>query len=261
MWCSTCRQDVPAIPAPHGETGKRCLRCNACMPETADAVVPEPTLASRFEGDAVERLLSRCPIDQDDWQLDADLRSAERLIKSCGREVRFDAANTTEGSANIPAAHLPGWDEIPAAAAVRTRRGEELPAKSRTGNLTWTILSLGIMAFVCGGVLMAWSYLGQRDDLWHIGLPFALVGQAGLIIGLIMQLDGLWQNNRDTSTSLHELDDQITELRSATTRVHSPARHSAQPFHVHFAEHANPNALLADIKGQLDSLSARLGKE
>lgn len=258
MWCSTCRQDVPAIPAPHGETGKRCLRCNAVMPETADAIVPEGSPAARFEGETIERLFARCPVDIDDWQLDADLRAAERLIKSCGRELRVDDASGN-GSSAIPAANMPGWDDIPAANP-RSRRMEEPPAKSRSGTLTWTILSLGIMSFVCGGVLMGWSYIGQRNDLWNIGLPFALLGQAGLIIGLIMQLDGLWQSSRDTSTTLHELDDQLSELRTATTRIHAPARQTAQPFHAHFSEQGNPNALLADIKGQLDSLTARLGK-
>ena len=57
--------------------------------------------------------------------------------------------------------------------------------------MAWAILSLGLAVFACGAVLLGWSLIGERDDLWPIGMPLAILGQAGSILGLILQLDGL----------------------------------------------------------------------
>jgi hypothetical protein len=117
------------------------------------------------------------------------------------------------------------------------------------------------MAFVCGAVLLIWSYVEQRDELWSIGLPFALVGQAGLIIGLVLQLDGLSQNNRRTSETLYELDDQLHELKQAATQLTVAHSSPSQSFYAHFADGAQPHLLLADLKGQLDLLATKLAKQ
>src|SRR5205814_4004143 len=61
----------------------------------------------------------------------------------------------------------------------------------RSNTAAWTIVSLSLAVFACGAVLLAWSLLGQREDLWPVGLPLALIGQAGLIVGLVLQIDGL----------------------------------------------------------------------
>ena len=116
------------------------------------------------------------------------------------------------------------------------------------------------MAFVCGGVLLGWSAIGGRQDLWSLGLPLTLVGQAGLIVGLVLQLETLWQTNRATSQTLQNLDGEIHELRHSTTLLTNSHSNPAQSFYLHLAEGASPHLLLADLKGQLDLLSEQMSK-
>jgi hypothetical protein len=120
------------------------------------------------------------------------------------------------------------------------------------------MLSIGLMAFVFGAVLIGWSIAEDRPDLWRLGLPFTLGGQAALIVGLVFQLDGLWRSNREASETLDELDSQLDELRHATSMLSTTHSSPAQSFYLHLADGASPNLLLADLKGQLDLLAARL---
>jgi hypothetical protein len=81
-------------------------------------------------------------------------------------------------------------------------------------------------------------------------MPLALVGQAGLILGLILQLDGLWHSSRKTAAAITELDDELKNVRQATTLL-STSRSSG----------AGPQLLLADLKGQLDLLAQQMARQ
>ena len=116
------------------------------------------------------------------------------------------------------------------------------------------------MALVFGGVLLGWSFVTERTDLWRLGMPFALVGQAALIVGLVFQLDGLWRSNHEATASLDELDEQLAELRRATAQLTTTNTGPSQSFYAHLAERANPHVLWADLKSQLDLLAAQLSE-
>ena len=45
--------------------------------------------------------------------------------------------------------------------------------------------TLGLISFVCGVVLMIWSFTDGQAALWSLGMPITVVGQAGLILGLV----------------------------------------------------------------------------
>ena len=122
------------------------------------------------------------------------------------------------------------------------------------------MLSLGLMGFVFGAVLVGWSFFEDRPDLWQLGLPFTLSGQAALIVGLAFQLDGLSRNNREAIASLNELDQQLDELRRTTSLLSTTHSSPSKSFYAHLANGASPNLLLADLKGQLDLLANRMSE-
>ena len=92
-------------------------------------------------------------------------------------------------------------------------------------------------------------------------MPLTLAGQVVLIIGLVLQLDGLWQSNRETTNTLDELDEQLENLRHATTLLSTTHSTSAQSFYAHMAVGANSALLMADLKGQMDMLAIQMAKE
>jgi hypothetical protein len=117
------------------------------------------------------------------------------------------------------------------------------------------------MAFVCGGVLVIWSFAADRADLWSLGLPLTLAGQVGLVLGLLLQLDGLSQSSRRTEETLTELDSQLGQLRGVTAMVSSTHSGPAHSFYAHLTEGASPQILLADLKGQLDLLAQQMARQ
>ena len=240
------------------ESGKRCMRCGT------EAAVHHDAPAIPFEEISTERLWKGCPVDLDDPTLVADLRAANRIVRSVqGRATRIDLPEIPEPIAEPVLRAAPPSPLVAPAAAIppapRTRRARETEKpKSAGSSWAWGILSLSLAALVCGGILLGWSHVGKRPELWNIGLPFALVGQAGLILGLILQLDGLWQSNTEAAAAVDELDDHVSELRHATTMLTTSHSGPSQAFYNHFADGAKPDLLLADLKGQLDLLASRL---
>jgi hypothetical protein len=266
MWCSHCQHEVPVLASPHAPREQRCPRCKRKLaserpPETA----PESSAdrASSKENAALTLSLAGMPVELDDWELNSDLRATKRILAL----VKADGMQAVDDSI---------WDRLPRANKAREPRESPQPRGSRErgsrptlpaeekgapapkSGLGWLMLSLGLMAFVCGGVLVAWSFVANRPDLWRLGLPITFAGQAGLILGLVLQLDGLWQSSRQAAATLGELDDELAEIKHATTLLSTTHTGPAQSFYAHYSSGASPQLLLADLKGQLDLLATRL---
>jgi hypothetical protein len=254
MWCRNCQQDVPAI-GPTEESAVRCARCRKpfaddAATKTADAeqdIAPVSNLraSSASKTDWLEKALL------DDWELEDELNEAQQLVASLGVGTHGDSAIRVDG------AHLPGRSRESTSARPSSKSARrQKPGQSFF--FSWCMLSLGMMAFVFGAVLIGWSFAEDRPDLWRLGLPFTLGGQAALIVGLVFQLDGLWRSNREASETLDDVGSQLDELRHATSMLSTTHSNPAQSFYLHLADGASPNLLLADLKGQLDLLASRM---
>lgn len=269
MWCSRCQQDVPAVPGDGGGT-LLCVRCHVVLAGkpvaiAAESANPEPVLTQAAPAgiEPLGSLKTNTPLDglllppmpQEDWQLEAELRYVERL------SAAWREAPPLKDSFVLPVEDAEAR-QSDSARRSRETTSEDEPAgpKLRFAGLAWAALSLGVMSFVCGGVLLGWSAVAGRQDLWSIGLPLALGGQAALIVGLILHLETLWQTNRATSQTLQSLDGELSELRHSTTLLTQSRSSPSQSFYLHLAEGASPHLLLADLKGQLDLLSEQMSK-
>ena len=200
----------------------------------------------------------------DNWDDDEDLRAASDTIRRykssgvVGREINGRQLRIDTGP-NAPGAASPQNAE-PLAASQAPLRGASQPTSSQAW-LSWTLICLGIMAFTFGAVLAGWSLIANRPDLWSIGLPTVLGGQAVLLLGLIFQLEGLWHTHRRTHRVLDDLDERMAELKRATTLMTTAYNTPSQSFYTHMADGATPQMLLADLKGQLDLIALKMANE
>ena len=186
--------------------------------------------------------------ENDDWLLNEQLRSLKQRLNL-----------SVVPSTSIP----PVMPPLPAPAAVTaaTQQNRSSDCRRRSSIVAWGMMSLGLMSFVCGAVLLAWSFVGHRSDLWNIGMPLTLVGQFGLLVGLALQLDHLWHANRRTTETLENVDRQLLEINHTATMLRTSHASPGQSFYAHLAEGAHPHLLLSDLKGQLDLLANKLSQQ
>ena len=103
--------------------------------------------------------------------------------------------------------------------------------------------------------------IAARPELWSIGLPVAIGGQIVLLMGLVLQIDRLWSDNRVAVDKLNDVDNQIGELKATTTLLGTSQGAGGGVFYSHFAGGGSPQLLLADLKGQLDLLAVKLAQD
>ncbi|MBN1912686.1 MAG: hypothetical protein JW818_23390 [Pirellulales bacterium] len=252
MWCDNCGQDVPQVASP--QSGRRiCLRCGKPFGTATEESARSEN--ERLQGDSETAGLASSVYDG--WEADERLRHVGRML---GKNVSSHAGQPssqpdTPGrkSYRIDASHTrpPGPHER------SPGRGEW--GMNFSSAISWGSLLIGLTALACGGVLLGWSWWAGRAELWDVGLPTALIGLAGLIFALILQIDRLGRENRQTAAQLNQVGSQLRSLRTTTEMMGTAHRHSpSSAFYSHLADGAGPQMLLSDLKSQLDLLAARM---
>jgi hypothetical protein len=262
MWCSTCQQDAPAL----GSASEGTLYCGKCG-EALAAPDRKPTSSGSYTATfapassqtmTLEKLLRASPLSNEDWAIEAELRGVQRLLSSLKTR-----SSELADALQPPAPHLRplAWkkNEPDREGPSELYRSPKNPPRSHFA--AWMTVSVGLTVFACGAVILGWSLAAKRDDLWPIGMPLALIGQAGLILGLVWQLNGLWSSSRHTAEALNELDGELKNVRQATTLLSTSHSSGAQSFYLHLAEGASPQLLLADLKGQMDLLAQQMARQ
>jgi hypothetical protein len=134
-------------------------------------------------------------------QAAGDLRSVERLLAALERPQAdpFTLPRRPpprEPEAPPPSSALQSWAMQPLPTAPSEERHE--------GMLAWLFLTLGLMAFACGSAMLIWSIVESREELWTLGIPMVLGGQAAIIFGLIGLVESANQRHKQAAAALEE---------------------------------------------------------
>jgi len=253
MWCNRCQQDVPGIASGDRESGVACARCSKSL----------ATDGKEDSADPLAKLKNDTPWALDDWEVDDELRSVQRMIDKLRVQgivspARLDQPHSETSSSS----HLFNTAPFNSAPVTthntrRNDKSEKVPPKTSFmgSQFAWMITLLSFAGLAGGAALLVWSTMGQRSELWNLGIGIAATGQAGLIVGLVLHL---WSNSRSTHSTLNEIDDQLDDLRHAAAMIGNRNSTPAQNFYAHMAQGGDPELLLADLKGQMDLLAVRL---
>jgi hypothetical protein len=258
MWCRACQQDVPGVSSPD-DSAMRCARCRAIVasPPAAEDW-PEPSLVP---GDAETERSDpfRAAQWSAEWDFDEELAEADRMLRRAGvprpkfllRRAGEQCRPTAIERVDLP----PPVPKLKLRFAPRPARNKNLPILPRL------MADLGVVGFLTGVTMLVWSFVVGQAPLWQCGLAVAMGGQVILVAGLVAQFDYFRRSHREADQNLSNVDKQLTELRQATTRLSNSPDDSGRSFYVHMAEGASPHILLADLKGQLDTLAQRLARD
>lgn len=203
----------------------------------------------------------------EDWNIDDTLRTVEdRLNEPTRRRTsRPNSSNKPSAAPNQTAADRePYWRIDGAHAAMPkphvTRRSRSAKPARTSGGLARGVLWLGFLALLAGAGVTFYGMLEDRLDLWNLGVPTLVSGTAAFLLGLVLQLEHIRRNSRQAVARLKQLDSHLAELERTTALLTVTQGGTSQAFYAHLAEQASPNLLLADLKGQIDLLSLKLGK-
>jgi hypothetical protein len=279
MWCQNCRQEVPGI-ASGNASGRNCARCGGILarhftsPLTSDYVGLRQTADHGVELDQKASVAAAIEADVDDWALDLEMQRMRRLVHAAAHDPLSHArplAGPFSGAVptvfngalqfDSPHAHSSGsphGDIARFAAHSSAKAADRRAGQRRMSAVTWSLLSLGLMAFVCGGVLLGWSLLADRADLWTFGVPIAWGGQLALLLGFLLRIDLLGDANRQTVTKLETVDQRLDDLKQTASLMSATRNGPSQAFFAHMASGANPQLMLADLKGQIDLLAVQM---
>ncbi len=199
------------------------------------------------------------PAWYDSWELEEQLEHIRRVlgVQRPEDKVAFDRPAIR---LDLPHNEPRNWHAGKARLAKREGRDGRQRGHG-AGVVIASFLTTGMICFVCGIFLLGWSLYSGRQELWTVGLPIALVGQIGLLVAFIAQLDRLWHENHCAAIRLRKVDEQLHALRTAATLLHSAHTPDASSFYSHFVHGASPQLLLADLKSQLDLLALRITRD
>jgi hypothetical protein len=272
--CVRCGDVMIAGPVGNQAAGSTSLGNRAVDSRTENRGVPEPAPAKT----ATQTVTLRAPLSGfDHWELEEQLRHVERVLSG----VRFSAKVAPLGRVELPrgvqaAAQQTATRQTTAAASSadkgneasvddasvddtargRSKRRRFVHTRHATAprsRWTWTTVTAGAAALACGIGLLVCGWLSRRPELQTIGLPITLLGQGAVLVGMLVQLDHVWRDNRRTDDKLSRFQRQLENLENlaADLQTVAPRRHGV-------STPTTQQRTLADLKQRLETLSHRL---
>jgi hypothetical protein len=171
MWCKNCRQDIPGVLSQNDKQFS-CMRCGQLLGAAPDA--GSASAHPRNASNAEDQTSTSSKTHYDPWEVNEKLRHAERILQ-LGRRPGPGLDETLRFGPVVPSAPKPNAPARPPRARHPIATGA-----------AWLLIATGTSGLSCGALLTAWSCLGDRSELWNLGLPIMVVGQMVLLVGLLV---------------------------------------------------------------------------
>jgi hypothetical protein len=218
MWCSECRQEVPAT-ASEFDGALTCVRCGHAYESFSSGGSPS---LEEIPGDAWTELTG--------WQASNDLGQIGQMLAEDAHDWPRRPASRRSASGGSTARSTGRQDAAPQDTAANSgwhagwlaeeQRAAALTVpqrpRRRMSRSIGPIILLSMMSLACGGSLLVWSVIGGRADLWDLGFPIAVAGQIALAVGVVLQLERIWIENRHLDGKLDAVDSHVKQLTQST---------------------------------------------
>lgn len=266
MWCRTCQQDMPAVA--HALSGRTvCSRCQRPMrsgkPMHAAAICDEGLALD----DPAAAAVAAAPPLANDWQSQQRARRLERELRRSTIEAPAASSVPLQGPRRFdpPKQLFDSIQQVSAPSLISIT--PQLSAPTHAGSrrmqggqvIAWMIVVAGMLVLAAGIGLVAWSLAARQMLYWNLAIGLTLGGQGALIFGLVLVLSRLWRNSRYASGKLQDVHTRLGQLQQTADVLATMRAGGAPSFYTDLMRGASPQVLLANLKGQVDQLAARVG--
>ncbi|MEZ6118606.1 MAG: hypothetical protein R3C28_18850 [Pirellulaceae bacterium] len=227
MWCKQCGADVDANSIGWGAWSELCAECRPTFFDSKPEPVHSPHVPTPVMSPSKPQIHVDLPagtrIDAGDDRL---------LTRQPPTQVPFTLHHTEHDSQPWP--HFPK----------QTRR--------KSNAACTFLIACGIAMFTCGVALIGFSFLGDRENLWRIGAPISLAGQAIILIGMVYQLDSIWRSTSKTKSHVLSVERRLNDIR--VDQFETVAQRAGDRFagHPHPHDTPTPQQSLAELGKRLD---------
>ncbi|NIP85596.1 MAG: hypothetical protein GTO03_08550, partial [Planctomycetales bacterium] len=160
-----------------------CARCGEAIgSDSPDSLDEHDTRIDQgFHQAARADAAARAKFEAWEWELDQELHDIHHLLEAHGerreRSVEHRAALYHEIDDVLETRVTAGPTTRPKDPSQGIAPASSDPAEGQPGSIVpWLVLALGLMGLTCGGVLLVWSLVAGRSELWRVGLPIAVAG-------------------------------------------------------------------------------------
>jgi hypothetical protein len=252
--------------ATHAVSGRMvCSRCQRPMRSKSSHATPVCDDGIALDEPVAAAVASALP-RLDDWptrqrvhHLGRALRrlgvaSNERRNTSPQSAIRFDPPQDLTDVLQPPYSQAFG-PVVPGPAIIATggRRSEGSQI------MAWLVVAVGTLVLAGGLGLIVWSLSAGQLHYWDLALGLSLGGQGTLILGLVLVVSRLWRNSRYATGKLQDVHARLSQLQHTAETIAAVRTAGAPAFYSDLVRGASPHVMLANLKGQVDQLAARVG--
>src|SRR5688500_8405451 len=265
MWCSNCQQDMPA--ATHAVSGRMvCSRCQRPMRSKSSHATPVCDDGIALDEPVAAAVASALP-RLDDWQARQRIHRLGRALRRVGvasnerrntspqSAIRFDPPRDLTELLD-PSSFSQAFAPVVSGPAIRATAGR----RTEGGQImAWLVVVTGTLLLTGGVGLIVWSPSAGQLHYWDLALGLTLGGQGTLILGLVLVVSRLWRNSRYATGKLQDVHARLSQLQQTAETLAAVRTPGAPAFYSELVRGASPHVMLANLKGQVDQLAARVG--
>ncbi len=217
--------------------------------------------------DPAAAAVAATPPLKSEWQTQQQARRFERALRRSTIDTSRPSAPGLQGPRRFdPPAQLFNSFE-PQVAPSLAPIAPQLAASARVGFrrsqgsqvIAWLIVVAGTLVLAGGIGLVAWSLAARQMLYWNLAMGLTLGGQGTLIFGLVLVVARLWRNSRYATGKLQDVHAGLSHLQQTADVLATMRSGGAPNFYADLLRGASPQVLLANLKGQVDQLAARVG--
>ncbi len=205
----------------------------------------------------------------DDWSVRQRLRYLDRELRRPSVAVGAGAVpnNFPQGPRRFDPPQF-SLEELAQAAVVNftpptdyaATRAAAQSRRSGGGQIfAWLTVFAGALILAGGIGLVAWSLSTTQMLYWNLAIGLTLGGQGLLIFGLVLAVSRLWRNSRYASGKLQDVHTRLGQLQNTADALAATRSGGAPAFYADLVRGASPQVMLANLKGQIDQLTSRIG--